>query len=34
MATQMAADWQTYASAYDTGQLAPLRNPQAHAVHE
>lgn len=34
MATQVAADWQTYAIAYDAGELVPLRAPMARAVHE
>jgi uncharacterized protein (DUF2252 family) len=34
MATQVAADWQTYADAYDAGQFAPLPAPPAQAVHE
>lgn len=34
MATQVAADWQTYANAYDAGQCVPLQIPVTHAVHE
>lgn len=33
VAAQVAADWQTYVNAYDTGHFAWIQDPLAAAVH-